>query len=56
MLEWPDTGSKPPAPQLTRALRLRERVRVLDFRFAFNAIAIGFLALALWAVIGRPIP
>lgn len=56
MLEWPDAGSKPPAPQLTRALRFRERVRVLDFRFAFNAIAIGFLVLALWAVIGRPIP
>ncbi len=38
----------------TRPLHWWERVAVLDLRFAVNALAATFLALALWTLLGRP--
>lgn len=54
MLVPPESSAPPPAPPSTRALRFYERVTVLDLRLAFHVVALTYLALAIWAALGRP--
>ena len=52
----PESSPPPPAPHATRALRLFERARFLNFRLLFYLVASTFAAIAIWTALGRPVP
>lgn len=54
MLVPPISAPPPPAPHPTRRLTFQERLTFLDLRFLFYVMAIVYLAIVAWVVMGRP--
>lgn len=50
----PEGSAPPPSPPSTRALKFYERITVLDLRLVFHVVALAYLALVIWAAMGRP--